>query len=66
VKAGQTYMLSDDDLAEKVKKEVAEMDRQNKICEKGSKYTKRLLNLTKGIKDANGINLISKCIRQKS
>ena len=57
VKAGQAYMLSDEDLAKIVQEEVAEMDRQNKICGEGSKYTKRLRNLTKGMKDANGIKL---------
>lgn len=57
VKAGQAYMLSDEDLAKIVQEEVAEMDRQNKICGEGSKYTKRLRNLTKGMKDANGIKM---------
>lgn len=57
MKAGQAYMLNDEDLAEMVQEEVAEMDRQNKICGEGSKYTKRLQNLTKGMKDANGIKL---------
>lgn len=57
VKAGQAYMLSDEDLAEMVQEEVAGMDRQNKVCGESSKYTKRLRRLTLGMKDANGIKL---------
>ena len=50
-------MLSDEDLAKLVQEEVAEMDRQNKVCGEGSKYTKRLRRLTQGMKDADGIKL---------
>ena len=57
VKAGRAYMLSDEDLAKLVQEEVAEMDRQNKVCGEGSKYTKRLRRLTQGMKDADGIKL---------
>ena len=57
VKAGKAYMLSDEDLAKLVQEEVAEMDRQNKVCGEGSKYTKRLRRLTHGMKDADGIKL---------
>jgi putative metalloprotease len=57
VKAGKAYMLSDEDLAKLVQEEVAEMDRQNKVCGEGSKYTKRLRRLTQGMKDADGIKL---------
>ena len=57
VKAGQAYMLSDEDLAEMVQEEVAEMDRQNNICGESSRYTKRLRNLTKGMMEADGIKL---------
>jgi putative metalloprotease len=57
VKAGKAYMLSDEDLAKMVQKEVAAMDNQNKVCGENNKYTKRLRSLTKGMKDANGIKL---------
>ncbi len=57
VKAGQAYMLSDEDLAKMVSKEVAEMDRQNKVCGENNRYTKRLRRITKGMKDADGIKL---------
>lgn len=57
VKAGKAYMVSDEDLAKLVQEEVAEMDRQNKVCGEGSKYTKRLRRLTQGMKDADGIKL---------
>lgn len=57
VKAGKAYMVSDEDLAKLVQEEVAEMDRQNKVCGEGSKYTKRLRRLTQCMKDADGIKL---------
>lgn len=50
-------MITDEDLAEIVKKEVAEIDRQNTVCANDSKYAQRLKRLTKGMTDADGIKL---------
>lgn len=57
IKAGKAYMITDEQLAEMVKSEVEEMDRQNKVCSDKSKYTQRLKRLTGSMKDANGISL---------
>lgn len=38
-------MITDEDLAEIVKKEVAEIDRQNTVCANDSKYAQRLKRL---------------------
>ena len=57
IKAGQAMTITDEDLAKVVRQQVIEMDRQNKICGTNSKYTKRLNQLTKGMKDADGIQL---------
>lgn len=57
IKAGQAYMMTDEQLAEMVKGEVEEMDRQNEVCSDKSKYTQRLKRLTGSMKDANGIKL---------
>lgn len=57
IKAGQAYMITDEQLAEMVKSEVEEMDRQNEVCSDKSKYTQRLKRLTGSMKDANGISL---------
>ena len=57
IKAGQAVMITDEQLAESVKKEVAEMDRHNEICAHNSKYAQRLRRLTKGMKEADGIML---------
>ncbi len=57
IKASQAYMITDEQLAEMVKSEVAEMDRQNEVCPQNSKYTQRLKHLTGSMKDANGISL---------
>ena len=57
IKAGKAYMITDEQLAESVKGEVAEMDRQNTVCASGSKYAQRLRRITKGMKDADGIEL---------
>ena len=53
IKAGQAYMMTDEQLAEMVKGEVEEMDRQNEVCSDKSKYTQRLKRLTGSMKDAN-------------
>lgn len=58
-------MLSDEDLAEMIQEEVAEMDRQNKVCGEGSKYSKRLKNLTEGMTDADDIELNFKVYQTK-
>lgn len=57
IKAGKAYMITDEQLAESVKGEVAEMDRQNTVCASGSKYAQRLRRITKGMKDGDGIEL---------
>lgn len=57
VKAGQAMTITDEDLAKVVRQQVIAMDRQNKVCGKNSKYTKRLKQLTKNMKDADGIKL---------
>ena len=57
IKAGQAYMITDEQLAEMVKSQVEEMDRQNEVCSDKSKYTQRLKRLTGSMKDANGIKL---------
>lgn len=57
IKAGKAYMITDEQLAEIVKNEVEEMDRQNNLCPENSKYVRRLKRLTGSMKDANGITL---------
>lgn len=57
LKAGQAMTLTDENLAKIVRQEVEVMDKQNKVCGLNSKYTKRLLRLTKGMKEAAGIKL---------
>lgn len=57
IKAGQAAMITDEQLAEIVGKEVAEMDRRNTVCANNNKYTQRLRRLTKGMNDADGIKL---------
>ena len=57
IKAGQAYMITDEELAEIVVKEVEEMDCQNTVCANNNKYTQRLRRLTKGMTDADGIKL---------
>ncbi len=63
LKAGQAMSVSDADLAQMVSKEVAAMDQQNKVCDANDPYTIRLLQLTKNMKDANGIPLNFKVYR---
>ena len=62
IKAGKAYMITDEQLAESVKGEVAEMDRQNTVCASGSKYAQRLRRITKGMKDADNRK---KCVNSK-
>lgn len=57
IKAGQAYMITDEELAEIVGKEVAEMDRKNAVCANNDKYTQRLRRLTKEMTEADGITL---------
>ena len=57
IKAGQAVLITDEDLAEIVEKEVAEMDRRNTVCANNNKYTQRLRRLTKGMTEADGIKL---------
>ena len=57
IKAGQAVLITDEDLAEIVEKEVAEMDRRNTVCVNNNKYTQRLRRLTKGMTEADGITL---------
>lgn len=57
VKMGQAMTITDEQLAEAVKEEVDEMDRRNKVCPAGSKYTQRLKRITRGMTDAEGIKL---------
>lgn len=57
IKAGKAYMITDEQLAKMVGDEVAVMDCQNTVCANNSKYAKRLKRITKGMKDADGIEL---------
>ena len=57
IKAGQAYMITDEDLAEIVGNEIAEMDRRNTVCASNNKYTQRLRRLTKGMTEADRIKL---------
>lgn len=57
IKAGKAYMITDEQLAEMVGEEIAEMDRQNNVCTNNSKYAQRLRRITKGMTDADGIEL---------
>ena len=50
-------MITDEELAEIVGKEVAEMDRRNTVCANNNKFTLRLRRLTKGMTEADGIKL---------
>ena len=57
IKAGQAMTITDEDLAKVVRLQVEAMDKQNKVCDLKSKYSKRLNQITKGMVDANGIRL---------
>ncbi len=57
VKAGKAVTITDEELAEAVKEEMALMDKKNKVCAANSAYTKRLRRLTKSMREADGIAL---------
>ena len=57
VKVGQALTLSDEELADIVRKSIYAMDRENNVCTESSNYTKRLHRITKGMTDADGIPL---------
>lgn len=65
IKAGQAMTITDEDLAKMVRRQVAAMDKQNNVCGENSKYTKRLKQLTKNMKDADGIRLNFKVYQTK-
>ena len=65
IKAGQAMTITDEDLAKVVRRQVIAMDKQNKVCGANSKYAKRLRQLTKGMKDADGIKLNFKVYQTK-
>ncbi len=49
--------ITDEELAEEVRQQVAVMDKENTVCSSKSRYDKRLKRITKGMKDADGIKL---------
>ena len=49
--------MNDEELANIVREQVVAMDKANNVCGQDSKYTKRLLRLTKGMTNADGIKL---------
>ncbi|MBR4552409.1 MAG: M48 family metalloprotease [Bacteroidaceae bacterium] len=57
VRLGQSFMINDEDLAEYAQQQVAYMDKNNRICNAQSAYTKRLNRLTRSMTDADGIPL---------
>lgn len=57
LKAGKAMTITDEQLAETVRAEVAQMDKANQVCGAKSKYTIRLKRITRGMKDARGIAL---------
>lgn len=57
MKVGKAMTITDEELAEAVRKEVAEMDRHNRVCTSQDKYAQRLKRITKGMRDADGISL---------
>ena len=65
IKAGQAMTITDEDLAKMVRRQVVAMDKQNNVCGENSKYTKRLKQLTKNMKDADGIRLNFKVYQTK-
>lgn len=56
-KAIQASQISDDDLAAYIHQTVQEMDRKNKVAPPDSPYTIRLVRLTSGITEVEGIPL---------
>lgn len=57
IKAGQAMTITDEELANIVREQVVAMDKAKNVCGQDSKYTKRLLRLTKGMTNADGIKL---------
>lgn len=65
IKAGQAMTITDEELANIVREQVVAMDKVNNVCGQDSKYTKRLMGLTKGMTYANGIKLNFKVYQTK-
>ena len=65
LKVGQAMMMDDDDLAEMVREQVVEMDKENIVCDDNSKYVRRLDKITEGMDDADGIPLNFKVYKKK-
>ena len=57
VKAAKAVTLTDADMANYVKEYVAWLDKNNKVCDARSPYTKRLNKLTQGLTNVEGIPL---------
>lgn len=57
IKAGQALAITDEELARVVREEVELMDKHNQVCSPNSSYGKRLVRLTRNMKDAEGIKL---------
>ena len=57
LKAGRALTITDEQLAQTVGREVAEMDSKNKVCSAKNSYSRRLARITQGMKSANGITL---------
>ena len=57
VKAAKAVTLTDADMANDVKEYVAWLDKNNKVCDARSPYTKRLNKLTQGLTNVEGIPL---------
>ena len=57
VKAAKAITLSDADMANYVREYIAWMDKNNKVCDARSPYTKRLNKLTQGLTNVEGIPL---------
>ena len=57
VKAAKAATLTDADMANYVKEYVAWLDKNNKVCDARSPYTKRLNKLTQGLTNVEGIPL---------
>lgn len=56
-KVYQAMSIDDEEFAEAVKQEVVYLDKKNKVLPASNAYSKRLARLTKGMTDADGIEL---------
>ena len=56
-KVGQAITITDEQLAEMVKEEVAYMDKNHTVLSKTSPYAKRLARVMKGIDEVEGVSL---------